>query len=426
MGRTPRRGIVGRGRGLAAVIGALLSGCALALLTGGLPGGAQPALACGSGQPVMEANNLLATLDPNSFNTGDGLPDTGGRFNLDYVAGQSIAFTENLSYTGPGAPSLDSIKLRWKFGDDTALVDQNSPKHVYAQPGTYLVYVDYYDPTSNSWQFFDYAHIQVVASGTTSTAPQAHATADATSVYEETNVTFDAAGSKSADGAALTYTWDFNDGTRATGTHVSHAWVQPGKTLVQLIVTDAHGAKAVDTVNLNVTGQLTDVPSATLTASATTATPGSSITFDASQSQPAATQPAKLARYYWTFGDGTPQQTTTAPSVSHTYLKAGKYAATVLAVDQNNAGGDASITVTVATSAPNWMLLILLGIVLAACAVGGYFFVQSQRRYHALVRQRQQAMELARARRVTTSTRARPDGPSHRPSSRPRPPNRRR
>jgi PKD repeat protein len=390
---------------LGTLLVAVLFGFALAAAPGLLTiPGRMVARACGSGAPVMQANGLLATLDPATFNSGTTLPDTGGIFHLDYAVGQPIAFTETLDYTGPGAPPLSSLKLRWKFGDNSAPVIQNAPSHTYGKPGTYLVYVDYYESTSQSWQFFDYAHINIIAASPLANPPQAHAAADASVIYGGTNVTLDASESKSLDGSPLTYTWDFNDGTRATGMQVSHAWGAPGKTLVELIVTDVRGAKTVDTLNLNVTSDPSDVPTAGLTASATSVTPGSTVTLDASQSQPSANKPdVGLARFVWNFGDGSAQQTTTTPKVTHTFQKVGQLTVTVLAVDQANAGGEASLAVTVAPTPArtDWTPWAIGGIALAGLVVGGYFLIQSQRRYHALVRERRQAMELARARRVT-------------------------
>src|SRR5262249_33437503 len=162
-------------------------------------------------------------------------------FALDYVARKPIDFTENLNYI-PNAPPPEGVKLRWNFGDGSPNVLEYSPKHTYAAPGIYLVRVDTYD-TSQGWILFDYAHIHVVST-VPGNAPVAHITAGSTTAVINTDISFDATGSHAQDGSALTYTWDFNDGTRQTGAHASHQWVQPGRTLVALIVTDAHGAKS--------------------------------------------------------------------------------------------------------------------------------------------------------------------------------------
>jgi PKD repeat protein len=407
-----RHGLVSHRRLLRTLGVALLGGCTLALALGRYPGTrGTVALACGSGNPVMSANGLLATLDPSTFNSGTDLPDTGGIFNLDYAAGQQIAFVEDLTYIGTTPPS--GLKLRWQFGDSNTYVTTAAPSHTYAKPGTYLVYVEYFDTTSNSWLFFDYAHIQVVAAASVANPPVAHASTPTDSYEIGTDVTLDANGSKSADGSPLTYTWDFNDGTRASGVKVTHQYVLPGKTLVQLIVADGRGAKAVDTLNLVIVP--TDgLPVAAVLPSATNVAPGGTITFDASQSHAPDILPNdQIVRFVWDFGDGTPKQTTTNPTTSHTYQRAGRYTVTVAAYDLQDASGVTTIAITVGAagaqgSAPGHgaggfpaPLLPLGGLALALLAVGGYFALQTQQRRNALIHERERAMQLARARQVT-------------------------
>lgn len=416
-GRAPDRNDL---RPLRTLAVALVFGCALALAVALRFGsGGHVALACGSGQPVMQANGLLATLDPSTFNSGTDLPDTGGIFNLDYGVGQQIAFAEDLSYIGATPPA--DLKLRWKFGDSNSYSYTATPSHTYAKAGTYLVWVDYYDSTSDQadkWTFFDYAHIHVVAS-LPPTPPIAHFTASGTTVVLESDqnaaLTFDASGSKSLDGSPLTYTWDFNDGTSSTGEKVTHRYVLPGKTLVELIVTDAHGAKAVETMNIGVVSTQDDLPRAAVAASSSDVAPNQLVTFDASQTQLPKNEPNdQIVKFVWNFGDGTPAQATTGPTTSHSYKQAGTYTVTIQAFDLQGAAGAANIVITVATPGPNWLLFGFGSVALAATAVGAYFLIQSQRRYTALVRERERAMQLARARRVTE----RRPGPATRPPPR--------
>lgn len=423
VGRVPDRRLTFQARmslprAMRTLVVALLGGCALALAVSLCLGSrGSVALACGSGNPVMSANGLLATLDPSTFNSGSTLPDTGGIFNLNYTTGKQIAFAEDLSYTGATPPS--DLKLRWKFGDSGTYFYTSAPTHTYASAGTYLVYVEYYDTTSNTWQFFDYAHIHVVATPPVANPPVAHISAPTDSYEIGTDVTLDGSSSKSQDGSALSYTWDFNDGTRASGAKVTHQYVQPGKTLVELIVTDGRGAKSVDTMNLVIvpTGGL---PVAAVLPSQTSIAPGGTVTFDASQSHPSNTLPNdQIVKFTWDFGDGTPKQTTTNPTTSHTYQRAGTYTATVAAYDLQDASGLTTVTITVGavtssaggsghggslSAAP---FLGFGGGALALLGVGGYFALQAQRRRNALIRERERAMQLARSRRATT----RRDGP---------------
>ncbi len=398
----------GRTRRVVIIVAALLGGSLLAALSvtmGGVMGGAgaSSALACGSGNPVMQANTLLATLDPNTFNSGNGLPDTGGVFALSYLAGKPIAFGENLAYIQSAAPA--DLKMRWNFGDNTGDVEGLSPSHTYAKAGTYLVMVDYFDTTSNSWQFFDYAHITVTSATPLPNPPIATATATATSLELGTTVNFDASGSKSQDGSALTYSWDFNDGTRSSGVKATHQYVAPGKTLVELTVTDGRGVKSVTALNLVVV-PVNGLPTAAVLPSATQISPGGTVSFDASQSQlPSILPNDQWVKYVWDFGDGTPQQTTTIPTTSHTYKQVGKYTVTLQAYDEQDAAGTTTVTITVGnvgssggglsagSGGANGLLIGFVVLALLALGIGGYFALQAQRRRNELIRQRQMAMQ---------------------------------
>ena len=78
----------------------------------------------------------------------------------------------------------------------------------------------------------------------------------ATTFNEGQTITFDGSGSYSPDGDALTYTWDFNDGTplvtTATPTE-THAYHYDGTYVVTLTVNDGHGGieSNIDILTIN-------------------------------------------------------------------------------------------------------------------------------------------------------------------------------
>lgn len=326
-----------------------------------------------------------------------------GIFPLNYVAGQSITFGEDLSRVAGVDPK--TFKLRWDFGDGTPLVYVSTPSHAFAKPGTYNVRLANFDDTQQDWNpDFDSAQITVVASEP-GHPPVAKITASAPSVALAGTVSFDAAGSHSQDGSPLTYTWNFNDGATATGAHVSHAFVLVGSSFVTLIATDGRGARSVATASIVVAPEL---PSVFVTASDSAVPAGGTITFDASRSTPPSQpQGDTLVKYSWDFGDGTPQATTNQPTTTHTYAKAGDYTVAVEAFDKAGVPGTDTVQVsvtaiqaTVPAQGPNPLVLVLLGVLAAGLIAAGYVVAQGQRRRNALIRQREAAIQLARARRV--------------------------
>ena len=383
------------------VVVAVLLGVAAgagALLPLGLRGDNTVVLACGIGNtPTMEANGAPALLHPVTTNVSANLPI--GIFALTYVAGQPITFDENLSNV-IAAPPQNSLQLLWSFGDGTQSTTL-SPKHVYTKPGTYDISSQLY--SDGAYQSFDSAQIHVV-SNTLPDPPVVKATASATVIGPDGVISFSAAGSHSQDGSKLTYYWNFNDGFTATGMQVKHEFpALTGNWIVGLIVTDGRGALSFTTIHIQIVAQL---PTAAISASLTSVGTGDSVTFDASGSAPPSVPTGdQIVQYRWNFGDGTPQVTTSTPTVTHKFSRAGTFTVTVQAIDKQGAPGSKSLAITVVAVSgnaglPPWILYGGLGVLVAVLLGGGYLVYVNQRRRLELIREREAALELSRARRL--------------------------
>jgi len=66
-------------------------------------------------------------------------------------------------------------------------------------------------------------------------------------------VRFDGTASKDNDGTIVAYSWDFGDGTHASGAIVSHTYTVPGSYTPMLTVTDNLGATSSTTATISVT-----------------------------------------------------------------------------------------------------------------------------------------------------------------------------
>jgi PKD repeat protein len=152
----------------------------------------------------------------------------------------SASFTVNpasgppsTSFAFNGSPSTDTdgtiVSFAWDFGDGSNETGA-SPTHTYAGQGVYTVTLTVTDNQGDT--------------GTTSssvlvTAPNVAPTARI-SVTQTANDSFAFGGDTStdADGAIVSYAWNFGDGATATGISASHRYAVPRAYTVQLTVTD--------------------------------------------------------------------------------------------------------------------------------------------------------------------------------------------
>jgi|SRR5579859_520681 len=320
----------------------------LALGTPPLLGQIPRAWACGISAQTMLANNAPAIPVPGSqalLATNQGSTNLPGFFPGDYYRGQAITFTEDLSQV-PGAPPKDSVQWRWDFGDGSSYGSGSEPTHTYQRAEKYTINVSNYDDIDKTWNPFDTATITILETPW-SNPPIAKATADKTLVALNDTVTFDATGSHAVVGTQLTYEWNFGDGSPDTqGTHVTYQFSIPGRALVTLIVKDSRGAPSAAVIPIQV---VTFIPQVHLKVSATSATVGQTITFDASQVQLEGGD--SISKYIWNFGDQTPAQTTTTSTIIHSYTKPGRYQVQVQAIDAQNVPGTATVNITIQSAA---------------------------------------------------------------------------
>lgn len=211
-------------------------------------------------------------------------------------------------------------------------------------------------------------------------APQAIVTFSPLTPLAGQPVSFDA-----VQAGANTVSWQFGDGTNATGGRVQHAYQSPGRYIVLLNVTTAAGQSAnnqgaltyitVSPAEVNGTAALAPVAQFQLDRQALR--PSESVSVNASGSYAAAQNPrfnqtigltpgnlpvvrdtANITSYSWDFGDGTPP--VTGPStieVNHTFERPGLFAIKLTVTDSKGATGSYVGTVLVAAQPP---------------AVGGY------------------------------------------------------
>ena len=176
--------------------------------------------------------------------------------------------------------------------------------------------------------------------------PTAAFTATPTTGVAPLEVSFDA--SRSRPEGALSYAWDFGEGTEGEGARVSHTYNAPGEYSAALTVTDAEGRTAGEKVTIMVNAA-TEPPANGTPTAAFTVTPEEGdapleVLFDATGSNDPDND---TLSYAWNFGDG---ETGEGATVRHIYEAAGAY--TVMLTIEDGNGGSDSAQQTVRVNAP--------------------------------------------------------------------------
>ena len=169
-----------------------------------------------------------------------------------------------------------------------------------------------------------------------------------------TSVSFDASASKDPDGTISKYEWDLDgNGSYETNTGATAAatrtYATPGEVGVGLRVTDNEGATATTTQTVTAQNR---VPSASFTASPTTAPTGTTVTFNASaSSDPDGT----ISKYEWDLdGNGSYETNTGATATAtSTYATPGVRTVALRVTDSNGATTTTTRTVTAQNRAPS-------------------------------------------------------------------------
>lgn len=145
------------------------------------------------------------------------------------IVGETVFFDAGASYD----PDNNPLNYKWDFGDGSAGTGVKA-SHEYTDPGTYDVSL-----TVSDLSLADSVSSTLIVDFPTNSVPVAVISVDpATSALTGETLFFDAGESYDPDGHALDYTWDFGDGSFASGKEVSHSFSEPGMYEVLLVVHD--------------------------------------------------------------------------------------------------------------------------------------------------------------------------------------------
>ncbi len=172
-------------------------------------------------------------------------------------------------------------------------------------------------------------------------------------------VSVSAAGSTSSNAGALTYRWNFGDGTTATTETADHTYALPGRYVVSLTVTDALSEQDVASTEVRAAGT---GATAVIAADKIEGSIPLLIRFDGTGSS----APDDVIRdYLWSFGDGA---TSVESQPQHQYTRVGSY---TVSLTVTTAGGVSATTTTTITASERVASLQFTGVNFATLNLTG-------------------------------------------------------
>lgn len=280
-------------------------------------------------------------------------------------------------YTFQSCDSFD-----WNFGDGTSSSDRN-PSHTYTGSGPYTVVLTVTNsngssssrqtlfgsttpppppPPPNGCNPLPSSNFGVTYSGGTSTCTSSNGKPCAAGE----SIHFVAGTGTYNPQSCDTFTWTFGDGQSGSGTNPFHTYTAPGTYPITLTVTNTatSGNRKTATGSVVVGAAACNAPHGSLSmtyqgVSCATSAPGTPCTPGESLKLTATLflyNVQSCDTFEWSFGDGTPNQTTTAGTINHTFSGGGTF--NVAVTLKNSAGqlGPSSVGINFgqpATEAPH-------------------------------------------------------------------------
>ncbi|MBX2923665.1 MAG: PKD domain-containing protein [Chitinophagaceae bacterium] len=256
-------------------------------------------------------DTISKTVAVNTFTTDFSNPDT-------------VCIGQQVSFQNTSAPGV--VSFGWNFGDGTGST-QVSPVKTYSTPGNYSVKL-----VNNFSSCSDSLEKTIVVTGK---PPVDFTSPDNSGCQAPLNVNFQA----NAPGA-VSWQWDFGDGSQGTGATPQHTYTAKGEYNVTLTITTSGGCESSVTKNQFVR---IIAPTVSITNSnASGCAPLTNVT-------PTANVNAidGVASYAWDFGNG---NTSSSATPSTSYTTPGNY--TITLTITTNGGCTATATSTVRAGTP--------------------------------------------------------------------------
>ena len=278
--------------------------------------------------------------------TADDFPSTGPTIARFTFSPTNPTINQDVTFNGASS-TVNNGTFNWDFGDGQTGTGITTT-HRYARAGTFTIVLSVTSDTKATS-----TSSRTVTVSANLPANTATFTFSPTAPAINQDVTFTASGGGGigggfpgapgggGPGAVIgTYTWDFGDGTTATGSPTTHRYTRGGTYTVTLRVTTDAGLTATSSRSITVSTTL-PAGSANFTFSPTDPLVGDTVFFNAASST------VTNASYSWDFGDGT---TGSGVAPTHAYSQARTY--TVNLTVTNSLGQTETTSKTVTVSVP--------------------------------------------------------------------------
>ena len=204
------------------------------------------------------AYSISRTNIPAGYRFVYGIAPPGGSVNQPPVASASASVLAALpltpiSFSSSGSfdPEGTALSYSWNFGDGATSTAAN-PSHSFASNGTYTVRLTVSDGVNST----SATALTITINSSLNQPPTAVGAATSSSGAAPLAVAFSSAGSSDPEGAALTYSWNFGDGTTSTAANPNHTYSIAGDYSAQLTVSDGTNTTTSSAIAITATGLL--------------------------------------------------------------------------------------------------------------------------------------------------------------------------
>jgi PKD repeat protein len=261
--------------------------------------------------------------------------DVEANFSASVTSGYN-PLTVEFENTSSGTPAPTT--WAWNFGDGTTSTEEN-PSHTFAVAGTYTVALTATRTGGGAGDSSTLTRTGLIVVADGSPLPAISATP--TSGVRPLTVAF--VGTTTVQ-PAVTYAWEFGDGSTGNLDEVSHTYVNAGTYTVRLTVNNPSGVRTT-TTTITVSAM---PPVAAIEGSPLEGTAPLTVNVKNNST-------GDISSVSWNFGEGTPSTTSIA---SHTYTTPGTYTITFTATGPGGATDSETLTVNVVGSEGKYVQFI--------------------------------------------------------------------